>query len=85
MIKTFEKANIPLQKVPTPIIETGIGETITTVGEDKSRLRHIAVKDTNLRYACDYCSMRDLDCSVIMCGKDERSDNNNIHYELIKQ
>lgn len=66
----------------TPIIETGIGETITTVGEDKSKLRHIAVKDTTLRYACDYCSMRDLDCSIIMCGSDERTDSNDIHYEL---
>lgn len=82
MIKTFEKANIPLQKVSTPIIETGVGETITTVSEDKSKLRHIAVKDTTLRYACDYCSMRDLECSIIKCGRDERTDSNDIHYEL---
>ena len=40
-------------------IETNIGETITTVSMDKSKLRHIAVKDTDLRYACDYCSLRD--------------------------
>lgn len=65
-------------------IETNIGETITTVSMDKSKLRHIAVKDTDLRYACDYCSLRDLECSIIKCGRDERTDNNDIHYELVK-
>lgn len=82
MFKIFEKATNRLQKVSIPIIETGVGETITTVSEAKSKLRHIAVKDTNLRYACDFCSLRDLDCSIIMCGSDGRTDSNDIHYEL---
>lgn len=83
MFKTFEKATNRLQKVSTPIIETVVDETITTVSEDKFKLRHIAVKDTAHRYACDYCSMRDLDCSIIKCGRDERTDSNDIHYELV--
>ncbi|MDD2300325.1 MAG: hypothetical protein PHR52_11695 [Fermentimonas sp.] len=64
-------------------IETNIGETITTVSMDKSKLRHKAVKDTDLRYACDYCSLRNLDCSLLLCSRDERSDAQDIHYELI--
>lgn len=66
----------------TPIIETSLGGSITTVNEDMSKLHHKAVKDTDLRYACDFCSLRDLDCSIIMCGSDERTDSNDIHYEL---
>lgn len=81
-MKIIEKANIRLQKVATPIIETSLGGSITTVNEYKTKLHHIAVKDTNLRYACDFCSLRDLDCSIIMCGSDERTDSNDIHYEL---
>ena len=66
----------------TTMIETTIGKTITTVNDNKSKQRHKAVKDTDLRYACDYCSLRDLECSIIKCGRDERTDSNDIHYEL---
>lgn len=64
----------------SPGIDIAIGEVILFTQKGKSKQSHKVVKDTEYRYACDYCSLRDLDCSIIKCGSDERSDGQNIHF-----
>lgn len=61
-------------------IEVAVGETLTLIHSNKSKLRHKAVKDTAHRYCCEYCSLKNLECSSIRCSKYERSDNQDIHF-----
>lgn len=66
------------------VIETGIEETIAIIDESKSKLYHKTIEDNDRKYGCEYCSLRDLNCNMILCGRDERSDKKDIHYELVK-
>ncbi len=43
-------------------------------------IHHVAVDDSDNDHACESCSLRDIDCSNIRCGHDERHDKRDVYF-----